>query len=425
MPENDNASTFVDEVLKQLEKRLQQEPYQINLLEEVHMHDYGEKKELSGIKRKVCENAHTRILKRLLAFRHGGEYILFKSLVNAISQVSSPEWKRIIVENPDMINEADCSTFSDGRIDLLIKEENKYSIIVENKINDATDQNNQIARYIKQQLNDGFSLEQIFVLYLSSEGKEPKDSSWTVDDSDYHLALKNHRYCNFSYSECILPWLKNSALPLVRQYPEQLHLISAIEQYIDYLERRFSQNQTELTLLDSILRDRLQHFIKPNDSFNTKMRQIDSWIQEVDEAITSYVGEKTAGFKRLMALYNALLNLRRECLHLRAGDNGFAQPYESHRIYDRSLFYGVVINMHNREYVLYVGKYKKLFCSVISYPNKNCPIDADSSVFFRNYFTDVSKNFDWMATYYNDGDYESAIVKFIQVIHIMSNMLHE
>ena len=87
MPENDNASTFVDEVLKQLEKRLQQEPYQINLLEEVHMHDYGEKKELSGIKRKVCENAHTRILKRLLAFRHGGEYILFKSLVNAISQL--------------------------------------------------------------------------------------------------------------------------------------------------------------------------------------------------------------------------------------------------------------------------------------------------------------------------------------------------
>ena len=80
--------------------------------------------------------------------------------------------------NPTFVNE-------EGRIDLLIKEYScpqKFAIIVENKVCGATDQYQQIQRYIEKAEGDDVDTNRIFVIYLTKDG--------TKDISDYSLTEK-------------------------------------------------------------------------------------------------------------------------------------------------------------------------------------------------------------------------------------------
>ena len=70
----------------------------------------------------------------------------------------------------------------DGRIDLLLKsEESKHCIIVENKINNATDMPRQIPRYVQHMISKGFEIDAI--IYFSINGlKDIDKTSWSKDD---------------------------------------------------------------------------------------------------------------------------------------------------------------------------------------------------------------------------------------------------
>ena len=60
----ETALNFVNEILSEIDRLKRQEPFPINLLEEVHLHDDGEDEYASNVK----ENAHSRILRSLLSF---------------------------------------------------------------------------------------------------------------------------------------------------------------------------------------------------------------------------------------------------------------------------------------------------------------------------------------------------------------------
>ena len=98
------------------------------------------------------------------------------------------------------------TTTTGGRIDILIEDNNKHTIIIENKIY-ASDQENQLLRYYK------YSRDNIF--YLNLDGSDPSEYSChgLKIDEDFKV---------ISYKDDILTWLENCkkesvSLPLLRE----------------------------------------------------------------------------------------------------------------------------------------------------------------------------------------------------------------
>ena len=413
---------FIKNVSRALDEQMKMKPYPINLLEEVHMHDNDERKELSGAKRKVCENAHTRILGKILAFNEGKGYILLNNLLKEVAKYCK-SWNSISTENPIFTSEASCdSDNTSGRIDLLIKEDGKYAIIVENKINEATDQNNQIARYIKYLEGTGFTRSQVFVLYMSSRGDAPSDKTWKLEGEDYQNDFAA-RYCNFSYRFHVLPWLKKEVLPTIKDL-NQPYLKSAVEQYIDYLEGKYALRKDERECLLEVLKNEL----KINDDeikkdLNGVLHRIDEKISEVEIIQKGKDGDDTAVKRRVNLIYEGLLSIKTAILGKAVGHFEGTEPYTGAHVYERKNHYGVVITNNGRQYVLYIGEKNSFFCSVISYPLKNQRIDIASDQIFSLFFKKRGRKLDWRATEYDSPqkDYLSAVLKMKTVLQALEN----
>lgn len=135
-----------------------------------------------------------------------------------------------------------------------------YSIIFENKIFNAVDQESQLSRYIEKtkELSHGYKDSEIFVIYLSQAGQEPADQTW----GDYKETFQT-RYLNLSFKNDVLPWLKEDVLPNIRL--KDIYLHSAVLQYIDYLEGMFFlRNSNDKLLMD--LTDLLKKGLNLEDS---------------------------------------------------------------------------------------------------------------------------------------------------------------
>lgn len=93
------------------------------------------------------------------------------------------------------MSENDCVTVEreEKRIDILIKIDNpkyKKAIIIENKINDACDQDNQLARYYEMLTNEGYTVLKIPYITLYG-GKIPDYSKWEEQYENYvHLIFE-------------------------------------------------------------------------------------------------------------------------------------------------------------------------------------------------------------------------------------------
>jgi len=254
---------FVNEFKKRYDKAIEKLPYHINLIDELHAN----------------ENAHSRILEKLLKQKtHNGKFEILESFISYIKEKGGNHFSKIQIKNPEITQEKE-------RIDLWIRDNKSYAIIIENKVNYATDQEKQIERYINKTKSYGFIEENIFVLYLPpTYEKEPEQQSW----GDYYLSdIKNERYLKLSFSDDILFWLRDYVLPNVRI--KDTYLRSAIEQYIDHLEGIFS-----LRKINNNMNMELQKFIESELKLSEK---------EPEQAINSII-EKVEG------LNNAITQLQ-------------------------------------------------------------------------------------------------------------------
>jgi hypothetical protein len=206
-------------------------PYHINVIDELHAN----------------ENAHSRILTRLLLYKTENKHFeVLESFIAYLVEMKreSEQFSNIKIENPEITQETE-------RIDLWIRDKT-YAIIIENKIHYAADQEQQIERYIGTTKRNGFKEEQIFIIYLSPRGEEVSEQSLGK-----YIGKFNDRYLNLSYKDGILPWLKEKLLPNVRL--KDILLRSAIEQYIDHLEGLFDMrtinNKTNMELQELIKKE--------------------------------------------------------------------------------------------------------------------------------------------------------------------------
>ena len=294
---------FAEEFVKLMHREERQLPYHMNVIDELH----------------INENGHSRILLKLLQFKNEkGEYEFLDSLLryvkdkNRISQFSN-----IQIKKPTITQE-------NARIDLWVRDKNTgYSIIFENKVYNAQDQEAQISRYIDKTIEQKFDIKNIFVLYLSSMGKEPDDQSW----GEYKEEFKD-RYINLSFRDDIITWLKKNVLPNIRY--KDVFLYTAIIQYIDYLEGYFNlrtinkqMNMNLESLITSHLelekfgdtiaqiealnekRSNFMEVINAIDSLknNLRHRVFDEWKQKVQILYPEFVYETSRNDKVSVRFY--------------------------------------------------------------------------------------------------------------------------
>ena len=249
---------LVEEFSKIRMRELLKIPYYVNIIDELH----------------INENAHSRILLKFLEFRNQkGEYEILQSLIDYISsQCRKDSFKNIHIQEPETTHEIE-------RIDLWIKDKD-YAIIFENKACWAVDQDAQISRYIDKTKNKGYKEEQIYIIYLPPESKEPEPQSW----GSYKDAFEN-RYINLSFKEYVLPWLKSDVIPNVKQ--KDVYLYTALIQYVDYLEGIFllRNNQKNMNMeLEKFLIERLKIDEKKNEI--EKEKALNENIKNIDDILT-------------------------------------------------------------------------------------------------------------------------------------------
>jgi len=215
------------------ENELNKLPYRINLLDDLSTN----------------ENAHSKFLIRLL--QHQPALLHFLTFINKKNKHSF-SFDINIINKPIL-------TFEKMRIDGLIKENNKYAIIIENKIHNAVEQEHQVGRYIDKCKSIGFKVEQIFVLYLTkTERDNHSQQTWGLE---YKLEDFHTRYSKLSYKSNILPWLESYLENLSTK--EEL-IKSAVVQYIDHLKHFFNKKE-----IYSNMNTELQNFLSRELNFST------------------------------------------------------------------------------------------------------------------------------------------------------------
>lgn len=245
------------EVSRIIEEKTAKAPYHFNLIDEL----------------RANENAHSRILIRLLGYTDFGTYPFLQSFLSWIW----PDMEPLEVKMPVFTAEKD-------RIDALVIEPGSYGLIIENKVHGAVDQDRQIERYIeiaRRRLPN----DQIYVFYLTKSGGSPSESSMTKELEE----KMGERYKEINYRDHILPWLEEEALPLCR-FKDTL-LISALQQYIDHLNGMFHKRMSDKKMNDE-LKNRISRElgISENLDFSAKLKLVNDEKDKITELL-SYVDE--------------------------------------------------------------------------------------------------------------------------------------
>jgi hypothetical protein len=299
---------FIKEFTEIYDRESKKLPYHINVIDEL----------------RAGENAHSRILNKLLNQKTAdNEFEILESFIQYLKGKNC-HFGRIEIKNPKITQEKE-------RIDLWIQDRD-YAIIIENKINWASDQTIQLSRYIditKAQYKE----EQIYILYLAPVyDKTPSEQTW----GDYKEKFKD-RYQQLSFKEDILDWLENKLLPNLRV--KDVQLLYAVGQYIDHLKGMFNLRKNKMTMeLQKLLR---KEFEKKPDALHELIEQ----AKQVEEELVK---------DKINEIGNLLKEDFKDCEISPINDNGYS--------------FGFKVGNDCRIYVFYNPTYKVWGCGT-TYPD--------------------------------------------------------
>lgn len=249
-------------------------PYHLNVIKELH----------------DDENSHTRILMKLLGYKDGAEYPLLKSFINRMNSYCDDN-ADIKILKPSITTEH-CIDKGNRRIDGLIMEENKYAIIIENKIMGACDLEEQIADYVKYAKKRVVNNEKIFVVYLTKNGEKKVSDCSLTDKTKYILG---NRYIPMSFQYDLIPWLEEDVLPNCKV--KEKCLVTAVYQYVDYLKDMCGmldyQKEARKKALNKIL-DSMEDYKTIKEKLR-KVQELANTLQEELDELANTVGSKFKG----------------------------------------------------------------------------------------------------------------------------------
>ncbi|MBN2893449.1 MAG: PD-(D/E)XK nuclease family protein [Bacteroidales bacterium] len=189
------------------------------------------------------ENYHSDILTYLLS----ADSELFDNFIELLG-LNKLDYQNTLVQKEYQIE----NNVKSGRIDILITDNvAKKAIIIENKMNNAVDQENQLERYYEAIKHKGFTIEK--TIYLSLEGnKEPPYTEFPVE-----------KYAAIGKNNSIYKWLNNYNNKLIeandfKTNNNKKDLFSIIYQYLKLLK-----NLKGEVMNDQIM-DKLLDYFKEN-----------------------------------------------------------------------------------------------------------------------------------------------------------------
>ena len=122
-------------------KDLQEEtPYNFNVLDEQCGH--------------IVENSHTNILMKILQYKNQYGYSFLNDFFAFLGWDISIDPEKVIKFKREAYYKNKMNDSSSGRIDGLIFQQDNFAVIIENKVNGAGNQEEQIRKYIEGVLDD-------------------------------------------------------------------------------------------------------------------------------------------------------------------------------------------------------------------------------------------------------------------------------
>ena len=223
------------------------------------------------------EEGVSRILKGFFSYRQDGEYVALRSFVRKfLNEELASQIKKPVLQEEEYVTDQ-------KRIDILVYEKAKYAIVFENKIWDATEQENQLSNYIRGLKDQKYGLtdDQVYIIYLpSDEGHGPTDRSW---DKNIQKLYKN-RYCKVSFKEGIIRWLDSEEMKSIGDpnFSQSRFLFS------DYLKRVFNLTPTdnmEQREIDKHIKSRLDlngDRYHDMETLNETIKRINGCVKELE-----------------------------------------------------------------------------------------------------------------------------------------------
>lgn len=257
---------LVENYRSKREEKLGELPFLYNVLEKV----------------RVNENAHTRLLMRLLEYP--------PALLSFLTWLK----EKYTTFDPPKVDKPKI-TAEKHRIDGLIQEEEKYAIIIENKVCGAVEQEGQLGRYIDKCRELEYPQSRIYILYLFDRpGNDPSPQTW---GKEYKAEDFGGRYLVLSYKDDIIPWLKIFLAECEATDEKTQVLREGVAQYLDYLRLLFKIDR--YTTMKSELTRFIEDELKLDDLFLCSPQETIAFLKDKLKSIDDLGGE----VERLLKYY--------------------------------------------------------------------------------------------------------------------------
>ena len=188
-------------------------------------------------------------------------------------------------------------TAETNRVDVALKGEDVF-IIVENKVNAAEEQSSQVYRYVHEIAIKklGYDLSQIYVLYLNPTNHNPPSAYSLCDEKNENNVfeeLGKEHYKVLSYKYDVMDWLRTIS---VNNEP---HIVSALNQYIDFLENKFHTSLLDIDMNNEIKDFLLKELQVDNRPLEEQVKALENQYDKTQELLTSIESLKTELRKKL------------------------------------------------------------------------------------------------------------------------------
>lgn len=173
-------------------------------------------------------------------------------------------------------------TAETDRVDVALKGKDIF-VIVENKVNAAVEQNCQVYRYVHEIAIEkyGYSLSQIYVLYLNPTNHNPPSEYSLCDENNVFEELGNDHYNVLSYKYDVTDWLRGISVS------NEPHIVSALDQYIDFLENKFHTTSLDIDMNNEIKDFLLKELQVDNSPLEEQLSALDSQYNKTQELLSA------------------------------------------------------------------------------------------------------------------------------------------
>ena len=184
-------------------------------------------------------------------------------------------------------------TAETDRVDVALKGKDLF-IIVENKVNAAEEQKNQVYRYVHEIGVEKYhyDISQIYVIYLNPTNRNlPSEYSLCDENNENNVfeELGEDHYTVQSYKNDITNWLRGISIT------DEPHINSALDQYIDFLENKFHTSPLDKIMNNELNNILLKELNVEDSSLEAQIQALDNQYAKTEEllqAIESLKNEK-------------------------------------------------------------------------------------------------------------------------------------